>query len=159
MEKLVKCLKDVLNSTNSKKPSVWWFSEDYFSLSKSFTLKHLQTLFEKILSENIIDQHFGIIGLRNILSSKNLLPLIQKITEANIGPKLLDFLEKNEFPSLQLESVWVLGCMALVKKEIENEFDTSLMLSLLRLMDSDFALIQEKVIFQKIIYNTAPVKI
>ena len=50
---------------------------------------------------NIINQHYGIIGIRKILSiAEN--PPIQAVIDAGLIPKMIAYVKQTEYPQLQL---------------------------------------------------------
>ena len=61
---------------------------------------------EKILSNNLYDNHSGIIFLRKYLlkTRNNISNIIQNLFKFNIIQKLFEFMKNNEQPHLQLES-------------------------------------------------------
>ena len=81
-----------------------------FSLKKLFN----PCLFHEIVSNNKKRQTLGLICLRNFLFQEIDGP-VQKIIDENLVPKLVEFLEKDEYPYLQIESAKVLNgiiCLA-----------------------------------------------
>lgn len=50
---------------------------------------------------NIINQHYGMIGIRKILSiAEN--PPIQAVIDAGLIPKMIAYVKQTEYPQLQL---------------------------------------------------------
>ncbi len=60
---------------------------------------------------NIVNQHYGMIGVRKILSiAEN--PPIQAVIDAGLVPKMISFVKQSEYPQLQLEATWALTNVA-----------------------------------------------
>ena len=60
---------------------------------------------------NIIEQHYGMIGIRKILSiAEN--PPIQAVIDAGLIPKMITYVKQTEYPQLQLEATWALTNVA-----------------------------------------------
>lgn len=76
-----------------------------------FNLSNLQELSEAITSSDIIQQHYAVIGIRRILSLVDD-PPIQPIIDCGLIPKLIEFMNQDEYPQLQLESAWALANVA-----------------------------------------------
>ena len=118
----------------NKFEELWFFIEKCYKMV--FTLEDLPFLFEKICSTELEKQHWGAIGLRIILESENNMP-IQQAFDSNIVQCLIEFLDKDDFPCLQLESVGILMNFATWKKKnIQNIIDKGGVFSLLRILDS-----------------------
>lgn len=71
----------------------------------------LYTFLSAIESQDVLQQHFGLIGLRRILSQKENLP-IQEVMDHPIFIKLLGFAHLESQPHIQLEATWCLANMA-----------------------------------------------
>lgn len=80
-------------------------------LKKTYTMDDFPYLVEAILSKDTHQQHLGTIGLRKILSIEEG-PPIQPVIDANLIPRLIEFMQKEELPHLQLESAWALTNVA-----------------------------------------------
>lgn len=80
-------------------------------LKRTFSMEDFSMIAEHILSKDISKQHFGVIGLRKVLSIEES-PPIQPVIDANLIPKLIEFMNKDELPHLQLESAWALTNVA-----------------------------------------------
>ena len=80
-------------------------------LKKTYTMEDFPFLVDAILSKDVHKQHLGIIGLRKILSIEEG-PPIQPVIDANLVPRLIEFMQKEELPHLQLESAWALTNVA-----------------------------------------------
>ena len=64
-------------------------------------MDNLNELLQSINSEEILRQHYGLIGIRKILSiAEN--PPIQSIIDAGLVPKMIDYIKQNDYPQLQL---------------------------------------------------------
>lgn len=62
-------------------------------------------------SDDILRQHYGLIGIRKILSiAEN--PPIQPVIDAGLVPKMIDYIKQEEYPQLQLEATWALTNVA-----------------------------------------------
>ena len=55
--------------------------------------------------------HQGIIGIRKILSVDKNAP-IQLVIDANLVPKMIQFMKQIKFPRLQMEATWALTNIA-----------------------------------------------
>lgn len=80
-------------------------------LKKTYTMEEFPYLVEAILSKDIHRQHLGVIGLRKILSIEEG-PPIQPVIDANLVPRLIEFMQREDLPHLQLESAWALTNVA-----------------------------------------------
>ena len=91
-------------------------------------------LVDSIFSKDVQKQHMGVIGLRRILSIEES-PPIQPVIDMNLVPRLIEFMQKEELPHLQLESVWALTNVASGTKqqtqEIINKGGISLIVKIL----------------------------
>jgi len=79
----------------------WRGSECEFSPSS------LSQLFEDIKSNERFKQYRGTIGVKNLLARDE--PPIQQVLNADIVPKMIEFLQLDEEPQLQSEAVWLLA--------------------------------------------------
>lgn len=70
-----------------------------------FTEEMLLELLQAINDPDPLKQHYGAIGIRQLLCKKRN-PPIQKIIDAGIVPKLIEFAKQSDFPQLQLEATW-----------------------------------------------------
>jgi len=80
-------------------------------LKRSYTMNDFFILLEAINSEDRFKQHFGVIGLRKILSIEDG-PPIQSVIDANLVPRLIQFMQREDEPHLQLEAAWALTNVA-----------------------------------------------
>lgn len=80
-------------------------------LRKTYDLSELYQLVSAINSDDRAQQHYGIIGLRKVLSNEQG-PPIQPIIDANLVPKLIQFMNNDQEPHLQLEAAWALTNIA-----------------------------------------------
>lgn len=67
--------------------------------------------FTCIESQDILEQHYGIIGLRRILSQKTNLP-IQEVLDHNVLTKIINMAQNDVQPHLQMEATWCLANLA-----------------------------------------------
>lgn len=66
---------------------------------------------QSITSDDILRQHYGLIGIRKILSiAEN--PPIQPVIDAGLVPKMIEYVKQTEYPQLQLEATWALTNVA-----------------------------------------------
>lgn len=80
-------------------------------LQSIYTMDNFNELLQSINSEDILRQHYGLIGIRKILSiAEN--PPIQSIIDAGLVPKMIDYIKQNDYPQLQLEATWALTNVA-----------------------------------------------
>ena len=78
-------------------------------LIKSFKYEDLPFLFDELTSIDFKRKYLGLLHLEDLLEEpENDGLLINKLIDVHFIPKLIDFLESDEFPELQLESAWVL---------------------------------------------------
>ena len=64
-----------------------------------------------IISEDIIEQHYGIIGIRKLLT-KTISPPIQIVIDAGLVPRFIKYAQQTEYLQLQLEATWCLTNIA-----------------------------------------------
>lgn len=68
-------------------------------------------LIAAINDPNILKQHYGMIGVRKILSvAEN--PPIQAVIDAGLVPRMIEYVKQSEYPQLQLEATWALTNVA-----------------------------------------------
>lgn len=68
-------------------------------------------LIAAINDSNILKQHYGMIGVRKILSvAEN--PPIQAVIDAGLVPRMIEYVKQSEYPQLQLEATWALTNVA-----------------------------------------------
>eukprot|EP01017_Pseudomicrothorax_dubius_P029700 TRINITY_DN3638_c0_g1_i5.p1 TRINITY_DN3638_c0_g1~~TRINITY_DN3638_c0_g1_i5.p1 ORF type:complete len:155 (+),score=34.55 TRINITY_DN3638_c0_g1_i5:64-528(+) len=70
-------------------------------LTRTFTVNDFYDLAKLINSEDLYDQHLGVIGLRKILAKKLDMP-IQDVIDANLIPRLMSFMKQDEHVHLQV---------------------------------------------------------
>lgn len=80
-------------------------------LKKPYTVNDFPELLQCVYSNDVMKQHYGVIGLRKILSVEDG-PPIQMVIDANIVPRLIEFIKKEDHAHLQLESAWALTNIA-----------------------------------------------
>jgi importin subunit alpha-6/7 len=68
-------------------------------------------LISSISDPDPIKQHYGMIGVRKILSIAEA-PPIQAVIDAGLVPKMIEYVKQQEFPQLQLEATWALTNVA-----------------------------------------------
>lgn len=73
------------------------------TVKKEFTMNDFQTLVAAIKSNDRFEQHYGCIGIRKILSVEG--PPIQQVIDANVVPRLIEFIQKPEEPHLQVYTI------------------------------------------------------
>jgi len=91
-------------------------NEDFEELLKewqmrNYTLKDFPGLLKALNSSQMEQQHYGVIGIRRLVS-KDQDPPIQEVIDANVIPRLVGFTEKYEDPQLQYEAAWALTNIA-----------------------------------------------
>ena len=59
------------------------------------------TYFASINDPDILKQHYGVIGIRKLLTSKSN-PPIQQVIDAGLVPKLIAYAKQSDYPQLQL---------------------------------------------------------
>ena len=62
-------------------------------------------------SPEIVEQHFGVIGIRKLLSRKDN-PPIQIVIDSGLVPKLIKYVQQEDYPQIQLEATWCLANIA-----------------------------------------------
>jgi importin subunit alpha-6/7 len=68
-------------------------------------------LIAAINDQNILKQHYGMIGVRKILSvAEN--PPIQAVIDAGLVPRMIEYVKQSDYPQLQLEATWALTNVA-----------------------------------------------
>jgi len=80
-------------------------------LKRNFAMEDFFMILEAINSTYRFKQHLGVIGLRKILSIEEG-PPIQPVIDANLIPRLIEFMQKDDEPHLQLEAAWALTNVA-----------------------------------------------
>eukprot|EP01017_Pseudomicrothorax_dubius_P048810 TRINITY_DN895_c0_g2_i3.p1 TRINITY_DN895_c0_g2~~TRINITY_DN895_c0_g2_i3.p1 ORF type:complete len:504 (+),score=139.48 TRINITY_DN895_c0_g2_i3:61-1512(+) len=107
-------LPSIHNSLKSKAPTV---EEEQMNshidacLKRKYEEAEVPILIKAALSDNFAEQFFGIVGLRKILAQQSDSP-IQEIIDANLIPRLLEYMQDDSKPHLQLEAAWVLTNIA-----------------------------------------------
>jgi len=74
---------------------------------QQFVLSDLSQLVEDINSNERFNQHLGVIGVRRLLSREEG-PTVQPIIDANLVPRMIEFMQREDEPQLQIEAAWVL---------------------------------------------------
>lgn len=69
-------------------------------LQEKFTMADFFKILEAILSNDRFKQHYGVIGLRKILSIDG--PPIQPVIDSNLVPRLIEFMQNDNEPHLQV---------------------------------------------------------
>jgi len=75
-----------------------------------FNLTNFSQLVEDVNSKERFNQYRGTIGVRKLLSIDG--PPIQPIIDANIVPRMIEFMRMEEEPQMQVEAAWVLTNVA-----------------------------------------------
>ena len=105
-------------------------------LERQYTINEFPFLIENINSKILKNEYLGVIGIRKILSIE-ISPPIQSVIDANLVPKLLEFMERSEHPSLQLESTWALTNIATGNSfQIQSIVDRGGLTALIKLLES-----------------------
>ena len=81
-----------------------------FQKGKYF-LESLPELIKALNDPDIVQQHYGAIGIRKIMSHVQD-PPIQLIIDSGIVPRLIELVSQEQYPQLQLESTWSLANVA-----------------------------------------------
>lgn len=76
----------------------------------TFNLTNLSQLVEDVNSNERFNQYRGTIGVRKLLSIDG--PPIQPIIDANLVPRMIEFVKREDEPQLQVEAAWVLTNVA-----------------------------------------------
>ena len=69
-------------------------------LLEEFTMADFAKIAEAINSQDRFQQHYGVIGLRKLLSKDD--PPIEDVINFNLGPRLILFLQNEKEPHLQV---------------------------------------------------------
>ena len=77
----------------------------------NFTLEMLPDLARAVQEQDIIRVHFGMIGIRELLSITDNTP-IQIILDTGLIPLMIELVKQHEYPQLQMESAWALANLA-----------------------------------------------
>jgi len=77
---------------------------------EKFALSDLSQLVEDINSSERFKQYRGTIGVRKLLSIER--PPVQPVIDANIVPRMIEFMRKEDELQLQIEAAWVLTNVA-----------------------------------------------
>ncbi|KAM3141605.1 hypothetical protein pb186bvf_006210 [Paramecium bursaria] len=78
---------------------------------RTFTIQDFPQILTNIYSEDLILQHWGVTGLRKMLSVEVGAP-IQQVIDANLVPKMIEIIQKAVTPQLILEAAWALTNVA-----------------------------------------------
>lgn len=70
-------------------------------LQEKFTMNDFFKILDAINSQDRFKQHYGVIGLRKILSIDN--PPIQPVIDSNLVPRLIEFMQNENEPHLQVK--------------------------------------------------------
>jgi len=116
-------------------------------LKQPFTLSDFPELVEKVNSDDLLSQHYGIIGFRKLLSIEGD-PPIDIVIQANLIPRFISFLERDDQPHLQMEAAWALTNVASGKSEhVAFVVNYGIVSQFLRLFASNRTEIVEQVIW------------
>ena len=77
----------------------------------NYTMDQFADLVAAINDQNILKQHYGVIGIRKILSVPEN-PPIQPVIDAGLVPRMIEYVKQKEYPQLQLEATWALTNVA-----------------------------------------------
>jgi len=67
----------------------------------TYTMENFNELLQSFMSDDVLRQHYGLIGIRKILSIADN-PPIQPIIDAGLVPKMIEYIKQTEYPQLQL---------------------------------------------------------
>eukprot|EP00919_Chromeraceae_sp_WS-2016_P028827 GHVR01068282.1.p1 GENE.GHVR01068282.1~~GHVR01068282.1.p1 ORF type:complete len:106 (-),score=13.57 GHVR01068282.1:995-1312(-) len=74
-------------------------------------MENFNNLVHSVTDQDIIKQHYGLIGIRKILSiAEN--PPIQAVIDAGLVPRMIEYVKQTMYPQLQLEATWALTNVA-----------------------------------------------
>lgn len=68
--------------------------------ARNFDMSEFPQIVEAMKSDDRFKKHFGFIGLRKLLSVDN--PPIQTVIDANVLPILIEYMQKDDEPHLQV---------------------------------------------------------
>ena len=102
-------------------------------------------LFNEIRSSDFKRQFLGLLCLDYLLDAERC--LIKKVIDGNLVPKLIDFLEQEDFPDLQKKSAWFLTKIVKngTEKQIHYLINFGFISPLLKLLASNNILVVEYV--------------
>ena len=70
----------------------------------------LPDLAKAVKEQDITQVHFGMIGIRKLISNEH--PPVQRIIDTGLIPHLIELVKQHEYPQLQMESAWILTNIA-----------------------------------------------
>jgi len=80
-------------------------------LKSTYSFYEFNEIIRSLYSNNRFKQHFGVIGLRKLLSIEHN-PPIQKVIEAGVIPRFIEFMQRDDEPHLQTEATWAMTNIA-----------------------------------------------
>jgi len=114
---------------------------------RNYTLKDLPALLKAVNSSDVMQQYFGVIGIRRIVS-KDENPPIQEIIDANVIPRMVGFTERYEEPQLQYEAAWALTNIASgTTSQTQSIIDKGGVTAFVRLLKHESSEISEQAIW------------
>lgn len=88
------------------------FSEQVKQFNRlKFNRDQFVDLLKAVYDSDIVQQLYGLVGVRKLLSEKGNQP-IQQVIDAGLVPKLIEFSKQTAYPQMQLEAVWCLSNVA-----------------------------------------------
>lgn len=80
-------------------------------VKQTYTMSQFNELLANLHDSDIIKQHYGLIGIRKLLSIYDM-PPIQQAIDAGLVPVFIQYVKQTNFPQLQLEATWALTNIA-----------------------------------------------
>ena len=77
----------------------------------TYDFKQFPDLINHLSDVDPLKQHYGMIGIRKILSIVEN-PPIQAVIDAGLVPRMIEYVQQTDFPQLQLEATWALTNVA-----------------------------------------------
>ncbi len=74
----------------------------------NFTMLDWNAILQGINSDNTLQKHYGLIGLRKLLYIEKNIP-IQQTIDSGLVPKIIQLAKQTQYLQLQLESLWILA--------------------------------------------------
>lgn len=72
----------------------------------------LQEIVESLRTEDVFNWHFALINLRKMVISNDSFELVQAIIDNELVPGLVQYMARDDFPQLKLESAWIITNLA-----------------------------------------------
>ncbi|KAM3129909.1 hypothetical protein pb186bvf_018018 [Paramecium bursaria] len=74
----------------------------------NFYINDLESLIQNICSDDLLKVHYGITGIRNIISQIENIQHIQRIIDQNVIPKIFQLIRQNAHPLIVKQAAWTI---------------------------------------------------